>query len=110
MVGFTPEQLTDQQIFQLIAFIRTATANLKPKPVYVADPDGKVITSEKQTFKMEVLTRDVNTPFGIAFLPDGRLLITERNGTLRILDKGKLSDPIKTPRNPTCSRMVGSSM
>lgn len=100
MVGFTPEQLTDQQIFQLIAYIRTATANLKPRPVYVADPDGKVITSEKQTFKMEVLTRDVNTPFGIAFLPDGRLLITERNGTLRILDKGKLSDPIKNTPKP----------
>src|SRR4030095_10083653 len=26
MVGFTPEQLSDQQIFQLIAYIRTATA------------------------------------------------------------------------------------
>ena len=99
MVGFTPEQLPDQQVFQLINYIRTATANLKPKPTYVADPDGQVITSEKQTFKMEVLTRDVNTPFGLAFLPDGRLLITERNGTLRILDKNKVSDPIKgTPK------------
>ena len=99
MVGFTPEQLSDQQVFQLIAYIRTATANLKPKPTYVADPEGQVITSEKQTFKLEVLTRDVNTPFGLAFLPDGRLLITERNGTLRVLDKNKLSEPIKgTPK------------
>jgi len=100
MVGFTPEQLSDQQIFQLIAYIRTATANLKPKPAYVADPDGKVITSEKQTFKMEVLTRDVNTPFGLAFLPDGRLLVTERSGTLRVLDKNnQLSGPISgTPK------------
>jgi aldose sugar dehydrogenase len=99
MVGFTPEQLSDQQVFQLIAYIRTATANLKPKPTYVADPEDHVITSEKQTVKMEVLTRDVNTPFGLAFLPDGRLLISERNGTLRILDKNKLSEPIKgTPK------------
>ena len=99
MVGFTPEQLSDPQVFQLIAYIRTATANLKPKPAYVADPDGAAITSEKQAFKLEVLTREVNTPFGLAFLPDGRLLITERNGTLRILDKNKLSDPIKgTPK------------
>jgi glucose/arabinose dehydrogenase len=99
MVGFTPEQLSDQQVFQLIAYIRTATANLKPKPAYVADPEGVVVPSEKQTFKMEVLTRDVNTPFGLAFLPDGRLLITERNGALRILDKNKLSEPIKgTPK------------
>ena len=99
MIGFTAEQLSDAQVFQLIAYIRTATANLKPKPTYVADPDGQVITSEKQAFKMEVLTRDVNTPFGLAFLPDGRLLITERNGTLRLLDKGKLSGPVAgTPK------------
>jgi glucose/arabinose dehydrogenase len=99
MVGFTPEQLSDQQILQLIVYIRTAGANLKPKPTYVADPDGQVITSERQTFKMEVLTRDVNTPFGLAFLPDGRLLISERNGTLRMLDKNRLSDPITgTPK------------
>ena len=99
MVGFTPEQLSEQQIFQLIAYIRTATANLKPRPTYVADPDGQIITSEKQTFKLEVLTREVNTPFSLAFLPDGRLLITERNGMLRILDKNKLSDAIKgTPK------------
>src|SRR4029079_16857985 len=100
MVGFTPEQLSDQQIFQLINYIRTATANLKPKPAYVADPDGKIITSEKQTFKLEVLTREVNTPSGLAFLPDGRLLITERNGTLRMLDKkNQLSAPITgTPK------------
>jgi glucose/arabinose dehydrogenase len=99
MIGFTPEQLSDAQVFQLIAYIRTATANLKPKPTYVADPDGQVITSQKQAFKMEVLTRDLNTPFGLAFLPDGRLLITERNGTLRLLDKGKLSEPVAgTPK------------
>jgi aldose sugar dehydrogenase len=99
MIGFTPEQLSDAQVFQLIAYIRTATANLKPKPTYVADPDGQVIASQKQAFKIEVLTRDVNTPFGLAFLPDGRLLITERNGTLRLLDKGKLSEPVAgTPK------------
>jgi len=99
MIGFTAEQLSDAQVFQLIAYIRTATANLKPRPTYVADPDGQVITSQKQAFKMEVLTRDVNTPFGLAFLPDGRLLITERNGTLRLLDKGKLSEPVAgTPK------------
>jgi glucose/arabinose dehydrogenase len=95
MEGFPPTQLTDEQIFQLIAFIRTQTGNLKPKPAFVADADGQIITSEKQTFKIEALTKGVETPWGLAFLPDGRLLITERPGRLRILDKGQLSDPIK---------------
>ena len=30
----------------------------------------------------------------MAFLPDGRLLVTERPGRLRILDKGKLLPPV----------------
>ena len=70
-------QLTDEQVFQLIAFIRTQTGNMKPKPAFVADPDGQVITSEKQTFKIETLTKGVETPWGLAFLPDGRLLPSE---------------------------------
>src|SRR3954453_11558441 len=59
-------------------------------PAAVADPDGQVIKSEKQTFKIEVVAREIETPWAIAFLPDGRLLITERPGRLRIVEKGKL--------------------
>ncbi len=33
-------------------------------------------------------------PWGMAFLPDGRLLITEKPGRLRIFDNGKLSEPL----------------
>ena len=47
--------LNDQQIWQLVAYIRTQAATLKGKPTYVADPDGQVIKSEKQTFKIEVV-------------------------------------------------------
>jgi mono/diheme cytochrome c family protein len=82
--------LTEQQIWQLVAYIRTQAANLKGRPQYVADPDGQVIKSEKQTFKIEIVTRNIETPWGLAFLPDGRLLITERPGRLRIVDKGRL--------------------
>jgi len=69
-------------------------------PTTVADPDGQVIKSEKQTFKIEVIARQIETPWAIAFLPDGRLLITERPGRLRIVEKGKLlPDAVKgTPK------------
>ncbi len=69
-------------------------------PAAVADPDGQVIKSEKQTFKIEVIARQIETPWALAFLPDGRLLITERPGRLRIVEKGKLlPDAVKgTPK------------
>jgi len=82
--------LTEQQIWQLVAYIRTQAATLKGRPEYVPDPDNEVIKSEKQTFKIEIVTRNLETPWGLAFLPDGRLLITERPGRLRIVEKGKL--------------------
>jgi glucose/arabinose dehydrogenase len=84
------EQLTEPQIWQLVAYLKTQGANLKEKPTYVPDPDGQVIKSEKETFKIEIVARGLETPWGLAFLPDGRLLITERPGRLRIVQKGQL--------------------
>ena len=91
--------LDDQQIWQIVAYLRTEAANLKDKPVFVPDPNNQVIKSEKQTFRIEVVTPGLETPWGIAFLPDGRMLVTERPGRLRIIDKGKLLDAVQgTPK------------
>jgi glucose/arabinose dehydrogenase len=90
--------LTDQQIWQLVTYIRLQAGSLKPRPP-LADPDGQVIKSEKQAFRLEVIAREIETPWGLAFLPDGRLLITERPGRLRIVEKGKLLPPVaNTPK------------
>jgi aldose sugar dehydrogenase len=90
------DSLTDQQIWQLVSYLRLQTANLKGKPVYVPDPDGQVIKSEKQTFRMEIVARNLETPWGLAFLPDGRLLITERPGRVRIVKpRSAVSDTVK---------------
>ena len=94
------DALTEPQIWQLVAYIRTQAATLKGSPAYVPDPDGQVIKSEKQTFKIEIVARDLETPWGLAFLPDGRLLVTERPGRLRIVEKGHApAGPVKgTPK------------
>jgi aldose sugar dehydrogenase len=98
--GIAPGLFTDDELFQVVTFIRTQSGALIPKPEFVADANGQVINSEKQSFKIEVLTKELETPWGLAFLPDGRLLVTERPGRLRIYDKGKLSEPVKGAPTP----------
>ena len=50
--------------------------------------------SAKQTFRIELVADGLMTPWALAFLPDGRLLVTERDGRLRIIEQGKLSEPV----------------
>jgi glucose/arabinose dehydrogenase len=82
--------LTEEQIWQAVLLIRREAAEAKEHPPTIVDADGQVIRSEKQAFKLEVVARGLETPWGIAFLPDGRMLVTERPGRLRIVENGRL--------------------
>jgi glucose/arabinose dehydrogenase len=61
----------------------------------LAQDKGDVIASSKEKFRVEIIARGLDHPWGLAFLPDGRMLVTERPGRLRILARdGKLSPPV----------------
>lgn len=46
-------------------------------------------------FEVETVAEGLNKPWAIAFLPDGRMLVTERPGRLRIVTaQGQLSEPV----------------
>ncbi len=51
---------------------------------------GKVYESEKQNFGVDTLTSALKNPWGMVFLPDNRVLVTEREGEIRIFQDGKM--------------------
>lgn len=56
---------------------------------------GETYTSEKHAFTIETVVEGLEYPWSIDFLPDGRILVTERPGRLRIIEQGRLSAPVK---------------
>src|SRR5262245_52180423 len=72
----------------LVAVIATAAiATLGGKDRLVETKQGPV--------KIETVARGLDQPWGLAFLPDGRMLVTEKPGRLRIVSKdGVVSAPI----------------
>ncbi|MEP4378481.1 MAG: PQQ-dependent sugar dehydrogenase [Alphaproteobacteria bacterium] len=56
---------------------------------------AEMFESAAHRFETVVLADGLENPWGLAFLPDGRMLVTERPGRLRIFDAGKgLSGPV----------------
>lgn len=52
-------------------------------------------TSQGAEFEAVVVADGLEHPWGLAFLPDGRMLVTERNGNLRVVTPdGQVSDPV----------------
>lgn len=43
----------------------------------------EAMTSEKHTFTVETVTSGLNHPWSLVFLPDGDILVSERNGALK---------------------------
>jgi aldose sugar dehydrogenase len=83
------------KVLLALALAAAAVAFVPVRAQSPADPDGQVVASEKQKFRIEVVARGLETPWGLEFLPDGRLLVTERAGHLRIYERGTLSEPVK---------------
>lgn len=54
---------------------------------------SSVITSEKHAFRLATLVTGLENPWSVVFLPDGRLLVTERAGRMRLVGADFRVDP-----------------
>lgn len=55
-----------------------------------APVDAQVVDSEEHRFRVVTVVSGLSHPWGIAFLPNGDLLVTERPGRLRLIRDGAL--------------------
>ncbi len=84
------------EIRGLVIYIRERAASVETAHTKYNAPTLKgqpraIVQSENASFKLEpVMETGLEVPWAIAFLPDGRILVTERPGRLRIIENGKL--------------------
>ncbi len=92
--------LGDAEIQALAVYIREQAFKAPPLGNQPLDA-AQVRTSELCSFRVEpVVEEGLQVPWSFAFLPDGRILLTERAGRLRIIDQGHL-DPEPVAGIPT---------
>jgi glucose/arabinose dehydrogenase/cytochrome c553 len=73
------ESLTDTEINALADYILDGIKNVD-KYTASDQPVSDVFKTEEMTIKLELVAQGLDIPWGMAFLPGGEMLITDRNG------------------------------
>jgi glucose/arabinose dehydrogenase len=85
---------SDEEIAELAQYVKRGIpddkSTLKP-----AEEENNIIVSETLLFTVDTIVSGLKVPWGLAFLPDGDMLIAEREGKLYRFSKGTLSSPIE---------------
>ena len=88
-------------VFSMITYVSYAQAPVEtkaPNSAYKSAFEGQTRVNgikTKTPYGFKVLTEGLTSPWGVKSLPDGRLIITEKAGNLRIAKaNGELSKPI----------------
>src|SRR5262245_42292049 len=89
--------------------VRDQRGVVPPGPRPLPSPplgDGPWVSStlEQRDIRVSVVTKGLSHPWSLAFLPDGRILITERIGRLRIVRNGVLNPAPVAGTPPVLSR------
>jgi len=71
-------------------------------PARLSEDAYRLHTADEPDILVRVLTRGLSHPWSLAFLPNGDMLVTEREGRLRIIRRGVL-DPVAIKGVPAVS-------
>lgn len=76
----------------LIPFLSIACGQSDPSDDTGPNPaPGDSIPSEKLTFRFDTIKTNLNIPWGMTFLPNGEMLITEKSGTIHVVKEGRIT-------------------
>jgi glucose/arabinose dehydrogenase len=79
------EAMTEKELLDISEYLRSHIDNLA---VYDFDerPDiGQVFQAGNVKYRLEVVAEDLEIPWGMAFLPEGGMIITDKNGNMFLL-------------------------
>jgi glucose/arabinose dehydrogenase len=88
----------DRRLFSVIRWAELCVLAAFALPL-ISQPglaEETTIPTKEGTIRVETIAHGLENPWGLAFLLDGRMLVTERPGRLRIVTKeGVTSEPLK---------------
>lgn len=57
-----------------------------------APAGGATETGKTDGLRVETIVKNLDTPWEVAFAPDGRIFVTERPGVVRVIEDGELRE------------------
>ena len=81
--------MSEGDVRAMVIFIREQRARYQRSRKTQEVPAGDITTAEHR-YRIETMADGLATPWSIAFLPDDRVLVTEKPGRLRVIAGGKL--------------------
>lgn len=94
MPGYA-ETFSDAEVEELTSYILKGIENFTKDEIKSTPASFDVVKSDELTFKLDTIATGLDIPWGLGFLPNDDILITERDGDLFRYRKGEALHEIK---------------
>jgi glucose/arabinose dehydrogenase len=80
---------SNEQIRSMVIYIREQRAHaLREQTTFTKPKDDVTVSSELHRYRLKTWVDNIDEPWSLTFLPDGRALATEKSGDLMLIERG----------------------